>query len=326
MHTQHEKSTCCRAKIYKFGNKRRQCSACKKTWTLWAKKRGAKSSRPRRNLLKKVLVEKQSLFSAKLNRVQLTEAARSIRLRRSMEQFLNNTTPNRVPSGKLILLIDALWFRFKKERWAMYMLALRSVDGDRATFLDPVLLRGRENHEDWSQIVDSIPARAKNRIVAMVSDGFRGSSRIAKSHRWILQRCHFHLFSQLQVNRGQWKKLPDSKLREQICEMMRKILATKTHLLEYLNELVQLLSRRDCPRRLHAIGVELIRHHQEFRSYLNFPQFNLPNTTNSVESMNKIIRTSCRHLRTPESLILRSKCVIRMRKTIACKPKIFQQN
>ncbi len=137
MHTLHEKSTCCRAKIYKFGNKRRQCSFCKKTWRVWPKKRGAKLSRPRHNLLRKVLVEKQSLFSAKLNRVSLTEAARSVRLRRSMEQFLNNTTPNRAPSGKLILLIDALWFRFKKERWAMYLMALRSVSGDRATFLDP---------------------------------------------------------------------------------------------------------------------------------------------------------------------------------------------
>ena len=326
MYTLHEKSTCCRAKIYKFGNKRRQCSECKKTWTVWPKKRGVKLSRPRRNLLKKVLVEKQSLFSAKLNRTALSEAARSLRLRQSMEHFVNNTSPNRLPSGELILLIDALWFRFKKERWAMYLRAVRSVNGDRATFLDPVLRPGRENHDEWSRIVDSIPSRAKNRIVAMVSDGFRGSDRIAKSHKWIFQRCHFHLFSQLQVNRGRWKKLPNLKLRELICGTMRKILATKTHLPDYLNELVRLLNRPNCPRRLHAIGVELIRHHQEFCSYLNFPKLNLPNTTNSVESMNKLIRTGCRHLRTPESLILRSTCLIRLRKTIACKPKIFQQN
>lgn len=326
MHTQHEKSTCCRAKIYKFGNKRRQCSFCKKTWRVWPKKRGAKPSRPRRNLLTKVLVEKQSLFSAKLNRVQLTEAARSIRLRRSMEQFLKNTTPNRLPPGTLILIIDALWFRFKKERWAMYLRALRPVNGDRATFLDPVLRTGKENHEEWSDIIGAIPTGAKNRIVAMVSDGFRGSSRIAKSHNWILQRCHFHLFSQLQVNRGRWKKLPNVKQREQLCETMRRILATKTHLREYLNELIRLLNRRDCPRRLHAIGIELIRHHQEFRAYLNFLKWNLPNTTNSVESMNKIIRSQCRHLRTPESLLVRSACLIRMRKTIVCKPKIFQPN
>ena len=208
----------------------------------------------------------------------------------------------------------------------MYLMAVRPVNGRRATFLDPVLLNGRENYEDWSQVVGAIPERTKNRIVAMVSDGFRGSSRIARSYKWILQRCHFHLFSQLQVNRGRWKKLPNLKLREQMCETMKKILATKTHLAQYLNELIQLLNRRDCPRRLQAIGVELIRHHQEFRSYLNFPNLNLPNTTNSVESMNKIIRSHGRHLRTPNSLLLRSICIIRMRKTIACKPKIFQPN
>lgn len=326
MNTLHEKSTCCRAKIYRFGNKRRQCSGCKKTWTVWAKKRGAKPSRPRHNLLKKVLVEKQSLFSPKLNRITLTEAARSFRLRHSMERFLNSGSPNHIPAGKLILLIDAIWFNFKKEKWAMYLAAVRPIGDEQATFLDPILLAGRENYDDWSQVVDSIPMEVRNRIVAMVSDGFRGSTRIAVSHGWILQRCHFHLFSQLQVNRGQWKKMPDSKLRGQICLTMRKILATKKHLTKYLNELAPLLDRRDCPHRLHAIGVELIRHHQEFRAYLNFPELNLPNTTNSVESMNKIIRTSCRHLRTPQSLILRSKCLIRMRKTITCKPKIFQQN
>lgn len=326
MHTLHEKSPCCRMKIYKFGNKRRQCSFCKKTWTVWAKKRGAKPSRPRHNLLRKVLVEKQSLFSPRLNRIVLTEAARSFRLRRSMEQFLNSAAPNRVPSGKLILLIDAIWFQFKKERWTMYLMAVRSINSERATFLDPILYEGRENYEDWSQVVDSLPERVKNRIVGMVSDGFRGSSRIANSHQWILQRCHFHLFSQLQVNRGRWKKLPDSKLRERICQAMRKILTTKTHLLKCLNELIHLVGRNDCPHRLYAIGIELIRHHQEFRAYLNYPKLNLPNTTNSVESMNKIIRSSCRHLRTPNSLILRSKCLIRMRKTIVCKAKIFQQN
>lgn len=326
MYTLHEKSTCCRAKIYKFGNKRRQCSFCKKTWTVWARKRGRKSSRPRQSLLKKVLVEKQSLFSAKLTRTKLSEAARSVRLRRSMENFVKNTSPNRSPKGKLILLIDALWFRFKKERWALYVRAVRSVDGCRATFLDPVLRPGKENHDDWAQIVDATPERTKHRILAMVSDGFRGSARIAKSHKWIFQRCHFHLFSQLQVNRGAWKKLPDAKLRERICRAMRKVLATRMHLKQYLHELIQLLQRKDCPRRLRAIGKDLIRHHQEFRAYLTFPKLHLPNTTNSVESMNKIIRSRCRHLRTPESLILRSTCFVRMRKTIACKPKIFQQN
>lgn len=293
---------------------------------MWAKKRGVKPSRLRRNLLKKVLVEKQSLFSSKLNRTKLTEAARSFRLRRSMEQFLNSTVPNRVPAGKLILLIDAIWFRFKKERWTMYLMAVKPINNERATFLDPVLCAGRENYDDWNHIVDSMPKRVKNRIIALVSDGFRGSSHIAGYQGWILQRCHFHLFSQLQVNRGQWKKMLDSKLRERICKAMRKILSTKTHLREHINDLIRLLNRKDCPRRLHAIGVELIRHRQEFRAYLNFPELNLPNTTNSIESMNKIIRSSCRHLRTPESLILRSKCLIRMRKTIACKPKIFQQN
>lgn len=34
VYEQNEKLPCCRAKIYKFGDKQRQCSLCKKTWTV----------------------------------------------------------------------------------------------------------------------------------------------------------------------------------------------------------------------------------------------------------------------------------------------------
>src|SRR3990167_1503103 len=36
----HAKSPCCRARVVKFGARRRQCAFCKKTWRLRKKKRG----------------------------------------------------------------------------------------------------------------------------------------------------------------------------------------------------------------------------------------------------------------------------------------------
>lgn len=320
-------SPCCRAKVYKFGNKRRQCSGCKKTWTVWPKKRGRKPLRPNRKLLHQVVIGKQSLLSPRFNRQQLTAGAMSFRLRRTMERFLERTKPNALPRGPLILVIDALWFLFGGKRWTLYLMAARATHKDRAVVLEPILCPGRENYDDWASAIATVPPHARNRAVAMVSDGFRGTERLAKDNGWIIQRCHFHLLSQMQVNRGQWKQLPDSKRREQVYLAIRKALVARpSKLNRCVEELTALLVKNNCPRRLGMIGREFLRRINEFRSYQRYPDLRLPHTTNAIESFNKIIRSRCRHLRTPESLLLRTKVLIRMRKTITCKPKIFQQN
>lgn len=328
MNTLHEKlSPCCRAKIYKYGNKRRQCSCCKKTWTVWAKKRGRKPLRPNHTLLRQVVIEKQSLLSPRFNRKRLTVGAMSFRLRRTMEKFLEKVRPNTAPRGSVILVIDALWFLFSGKRWTLYLMAVRGVHHDKAVILEPVLCPDRENYDDWARAIAAIPVHVRKRTVAMVSDGFRGTDRLARDNGWIIQRCHFHLLSQLQVNRGRWKQLPDSKQREQVYLAIRKVLVARPEKLNRcVNELTALLVKNNCPRRLGMIGREFLRRLDQFRSYQNYPDLRLPHTTNSIESFNKIIRSRCHHLRTPESLLLRTKVLIRMRKTITCKPKIFQQN
>lgn len=300
---------------------------CKKTWTVWPKKRGRNPLRPHHELLQKVVVEKQSLTSCQRKFSGLTMGARSIRLRQTMEKFLRRTKPNRFPNGKLILLVDALWFQFKGERWTMYLLAARALKSDRAVIAEPVLLPGRENWKDWFKTVDELPKGVKARTKALVCDGFRGTDKIAKANNWIIQRCHFHLLAQMQVNRGNWKQLPDSPQREEVYQAIRKVLAAKQEKLNCcVKLLVDLLVKSNCPKRLGAIGREFLRRLDQFRSYRNFPELYLPTTTNTVESLNKIIRSHCRHLRTPESLLLRTKVLIRKRKTMTCKPKNFQQN
>lgn len=322
-----EKSPCCRAAIYKFGGKRRQCSLCKKTWTMWPKKQGRSPLRPRRTLLRKIVAEKQSLIGHHRHWRHLTLGAWSFRLRSTMEKFLKNNGPNATPSGPLILIIDALWFWFEKKRWTMYLMAVRSVLSDQAVILDPALFLGRENYDEWSKVINNLPKQTRNRIKALVCDGFRGTDGIARDNGWVIQRCHFHLLSQLQVNRGKWKQLSDSPQRERVYQAVRKTLAVKPeNLSRCVKSLSRLLVKNDCPKRLGAIGREFLRRLDQFRACRNYPQLRLPNTTNTIESLNRIIRSHCKHLRTPKSLNLRAKVLIRMRKTMTCKPKIFQQN
>lgn len=321
----HEKmSPCCRAKIYKFGKKRRQCSVCKTTWTLWPKKRGRNPLRPHHRLLRQVVAEKQSLFTPRFNRRGLTGGALSARLRRTMERFLQQGKSNTVPRGQLIIVIDALWFLFGGKRWTLYLMAMRAINRDRAVLLEPVLCPNRENYDDWGCAVSTIPVRVRNRTTALVCDGFRGTDRLARTNGWIIQRCHFHLLSQLHVNRGRWKQLPDSNQREAVYRAIRRVLdARPENLSRCVNALTALLAKTNCPRRLGMIGREFLRRLSQFRSYRSYPNLRLPATTNSIESLNRIIRSRCRHLRTPKSLLLRATVLIRLRKTITCNPKIF---
>ena len=322
-----KKSPCCHAKVHRFGNKRRQCSGCKRTWTVWKKKRGRDPLRPNHKLLHKVVIEKQSLLTPRFNPERLTGAAMSARFRRTMDRFLEKSGSNHLPHGRLILVIDAIWFLFAGKRWTLYLMAARAVDQNKAVVMDPILCPGKENYRDWSETVATIPERVRKRIAAVVCDGFRGTARIARQNGWIIQRCHFHLISQLQVNRGRWKQLPDSPEREAVYQAIRKVLVARSEKLNRcVEELTVLLSKNDCPRRLGMIGREFLRRLDHFRAYMNHPELKLPHTTNAIESFNKIIRARCRQLRTPESLLLRATTVVRMRKTMTCNPKTFQQN
>lgn len=326
MNTKHEKSPCCQVKIYKFGGKRRQCSLCKKTWTVWPKKQGRKSLRPNRSLLKKVLIKKQSLYAGEITHRNISEAGLSFRLKKSLNYYLSHSDDVKIPEGRLILVCDALWFQFKGAKWTMYVAIVRPINNCQAVILEPMLLPGRENLKDWKIYLNKIPDDVKNRIKSMVSDGFRGSDGIAKEESWIFQRCHFHLIAQLQLRRGNRKKLIDSPLREEIYQTILKLLYTVEDLQILKDHLITLAKKTNCPKKLKMISIDFLEHIQHFRNYINYPELNLPTTSNSVESLNKIIKSRCQHLRTPESLILRAKVLLKIRKVIICNPKNFQQN
>ena len=326
MNKLHEKSPCCRAVIYKFGGKRRQCSLCKKTWTVWVKKRGRKPSRPNRNLLEKVLIEKRSLLSVGLTKKHFCKSSLSAKFGKAMRSCLDNSELITTITGPQVLVIDAVWFRFGRERWTLYLGAVRAINDTKANIMEPKLVKGRECCKGWADYLNSLEETVKIPVKAVVSDGFRGIDQIARKHDWVLQRCHFHLIARLQARRGYWKKFADSPIREEIYQTAVELLYAKENKNILKEQLEYLISKPNCPRRLKMISSEFLRHLHQFRSYLLYPELNLPATTNSIESLNKIIRSRCRHLCTPESLLLRVKTLLKIRKTVTCNPKIFNNN
>jgi len=81
-------------------------------------------------------------------------------------------------------------------------------------------------------------------------------------------------------------------------------------------------------RVIRMIVREFLRRIDHFRAYRKYPKLHLPTTTGSVEAMNRIIRDlmrQTRSVRSPQALQLWATALIRMRPTIMCNGKHFQQ-
>jgi len=323
MNLKRENSSCCQAKIYKFGGKRKQCSQCKKTWTKYAKKRGRKSKRFSKQLLDKVIRQGRKLAHLAERKGSVSQSALSHRLNKAMSK---KRRENEYPDGWLILIADALWFNLNDRRWTLYIIAVRSVIGGKAFFLDPLLLPGRESGEGWRETLSSIPPSIENRLLALVSDGFRGLCALARENKWINQRCHFHLIMQFTIQLGDWKQLPDNPYRKRIFAVVCGLLRTIDKEIECTEKLYDLLADKKCPLRYRMIGMEFLRRIDDFRAYLKYPELHLPHTTNCIESFNKIIRDRCKYVRTPKALKLRAVALTRVRTSVTCNHRNFQQN
>jgi len=328
MKTLHTKSPCCRGKTYRFGNRRRQCVVCGKTWRIRQKKKGRKRHRVHRELLRRVLVERRTLVQ-EMRKNYPSLADLRYRFRNSLEWIAGQPRDYCFCSDQLVLLADGLWFRFKREDWVLYLMAVKPLDDNKATLLDTVLLAGKESYENWDTAISTIPDEVKEHIVAFVSDNFRASKRLAHKHHWIHQLCHFHLIAQLQIRRGKRKSVIQGRnTREEIYQNIRKALeASNEQYLKVLQSCLKKLSNSsDCPRKLQMMVNEFLRSIDLYRAYLLYPELNLPTTTNAIESTGKIIRRSTRNISSPKSLYLWAKATIRLRPEITCNGRNFQPN
>lgn len=328
MKTLHTKSPCCQGKTYHFGNRRRQCSVCGKTWRVRHRKKGRKAYRINKELLKRVLIQGKTLSQEMSNHYPSLPALRK-RFRADLKWLTRQPRNYQFNSEQFILLVDGLWFQFNKEKWVLFLMALKPTDDNKAILLDPVLLEGGESYDNWQTALSTIPEKAKERLAALVSDDFRASDRLAKEYSLIHQLCHFHLIAQLQIRRGRRKSTVEGRnVREDIYQTIRQALvATDEQELEQLQSTLQKLIRHPvCPKKLKMMVNQFLRSIDYYRAYLIYPELNLPNTTNAIESTCNLIRRSTVTLNTPKSLYLWSKSLIRLRSEITCNGKDFQPN
>lgn len=298
----HKKSKCCGVKIVRFGGKRRQCSACKKTWSTYQAKRGPKPYRKQCDYLKKVFnhgfrVKQLALHS------QLSTDAVYKRFAKNLDSVVKQRRIIKVKGARLIIVIDAKWHYFKQELWILYFLAVKSIASKSITILDPVLRQGKESAAAWNEIMSQLPPSLKTRIIALVSDGIRGIETISESNDWIIQRCHFHLLSMLQKMRGKRATTHGRLVREEIYYSVKLAPSeTSTCRLNILcRKLVVLVQDEGCPKRMRMVVRDFLRRLPEFRSYLDYPELRLPTTVNVMESINSFVKERAGKINSPKS-------------------------
>ena len=329
MNSSHAKSPCCRAKIHHFGSRRRQCSHCKRTWRIRRKRRGRKPWRAPPGVLQAIFLEGRTLKTL-APRYDITPQGLSRRFRRTLHRFVSRPRLLHLPAGPLVLVFDGLYFRFRGQHWVLYLMAVKACRQNRAVFLDPVLLPGRENVRCWSHAFTTIPARIHRRICASVSDDIRGIIGVATRQGWIVQLCHFHLISQLQGSRGRRKrKLAGRPVRETLYRLTRQALELPdgARLALVLKRLERLVQKPMGSRVIRMVVREFLRRTEQFRAYRKYLELNLPTTTGTVEAMGRRVRDlmrQTRSIRSPQALQLWATALIRLRPKVMCNGKHFQ--
>lgn len=332
METLHAKSPCCRGRIYRFGNRRRQCSKCSRTWRIRRKRRGPKRRRVPATIVPRVIQEGVTITSIARRR-HCSPVAIQKHVRRAMEQFLRSPNRPRIPEGPLILVIDGMWLWFRSSGWhIMYLMALRAVDDNVAYFVDPVSLPGKETSVGWQEAIATLPQSVRKRIRALVSDGLRGVKPLAQANSWIFQRCHFHLSAKFQQKHVlRIYRVASRRVRDDILAALGETVRTtsESRLLKLQGTLRNLSNNPACPWYLRMQVREFLRYLGDFRTYLCYPELHLPITTNTVETMIRLLRRLVRKshgFRTPASAHRWITTFIRLKRTIACNGKIINQN
>lgn len=329
MKKRHAKSSCCRARVIRYGNRRRQCVRCKQTWSIRKKKRGKKLLRKNYSLITSTIGESLPARAVWRRRTTISLPGLRKRMRHAVAAITARPRRDRFCHRSYTLIVDGLRFVFKGKAWTLYVIAAKPVTKNTAIFLDPVLIFGDEGARYWRQALDTLPIHLTKRVLAMVSDGFQGSGNIAKERGWIHQRCHFHLLYSLQNRLGRRRSTVRGRIiRERIYRTICNIITDPNA--RKMGTYARVLHRCEkdprCPKTLAMITRDFLREFHSFRSYLNYPRLHLPTTTGTIEAMNKILRASCRTVNAPHALRQRAIAVIRLRRQLVCNGKIHQQN
>lgn len=311
----HEKSPCCGVSV----------------WRVWQKNKGPKKRRSSHELLLKYLRNEIGPLSKQRNKNKLTHSALYARMAKSLQSFNEKTPWPCVPGGKLVAIADAMIEYIEGIPHVIYFIFLRSVASNKAVIMPFFVTKWiGEGYEGWKGAFKQIPSQTRVRICALVCDGVMALLKLSREEGWVLQRCQFHLLARIEhcCSSGRFGKKTQRSRR--LIKLARTVFSTRdeTVLQKALQEIMDIRSTLSA-RLFRSVLLGFIKHHEDFRAYLNHPKYRLPGTSNSAEYMIGRIRNlqfRAHGFRTIESLSSWIEANSKFAKTITCNPKIHTPN
>lgn len=286
MKKKHEKSACCRAAVIKFGGKRRRCKKCKKTWSVWKRKRGRKKKRISVDFVKRFLNRDIASLESLARQRRRSPAHMQDVLKKSRDLFIRKTLWPEVPKDKLILIADAVVEMIEQKWHTIYLTLVRSVSGCEAVILPPVIARGVETGKGWKVAIDSLSSDVKRRIVALVCDGHRGLVSEAKWRDWLIQRCQFHLFARIQSRRSRSKIARNTEEAKTIFRLVRLVLGSADEaVIKQSLDILEEIGWHSASPEIQKVLSGFVTNYKDYRTHLAHPELCLPTTSNTAESL-----------------------------------------
>lgn len=295
----HEKSPCCQGQIRRFGQRRRQCVACKRTWRVWRKKRGRKKYRISADFLVGYLGHQIPSLRGLAKRRSLSEAVLKYRLKKSRQKFVAKTPWPILPQEKQLIAIADAMVQYTQNGWhTFYFILIRATKNNQAVVAKPYIRKGTETYDGWSEALEELPHKVRSSIAALVCDGHGGLVNCARKYGWLIQRCHFHLIARLQSRRSKWRTGRHQEEGKRIYSLVKRVLTIKNkkailRALMELEEIGWLSSSPEIGRTLSGF----VKNYEDYRTYLKYPELNLPKTSNTAESFIGCIRKLCQRTR-----------------------------
>lgn len=277
-----EKSSCCRGKVRRFGGRRRQCVTCHRTWRVWQRKRGAN----RKRVVTKLLLDYFDNKCCPIRKPYL-----GARVRRTLEKYNLKEKWSEIPSGQLVAVADAMVQRINRKVFTVYYILLKDKSSDKAIIVSPVILAGTEDMIGWQKAFDLLPNNSQSRVVALVCDGRGSLISLAIRNDWLIQRCHFHLRIRISNYTSSFYLSRHPSVAQEIGKLVTIVLTSKNE-----TEVDSAVNNLDNYRiTLFSAGLRkvisgFVKNYCDYRTYLNYPELNLPATTNSIESLIGVVR------------------------------------
>ena len=323
MNTKHAKSPCCQGKVIKFGERRRQCYVCRKTWRIRQKKTGRKKKRVQANLAASFLINQRLSCYSLSAKLQKSEDVLNRNIKRSLSQFVLKTPYPKLPTkSPLVVIADAMAQRVENKIYTAYFILVKAPASKKATIAPPYFEEGKESCAGWKNAFGNLPKPVFKVIAAIVSDGHLGLRSLALRNDWLMQRCQFHLLASLQGRRSKSKFSRHREVGEAIFALVKSIINDKNEedLWNSISRLKEIRAHTSSPG-LSRLLRGFMKTHKQFRTFIDYPDLNLPRTSNTAESLIGCVRNLLRRtrgFRSIKSLELWVEGLIKCKKYIVC--------